>query len=70
MTTLTISDNLIKRKNLIIIEKTDFEKLERENNELRLAMRAIAEGEKAFKLNKTRSLKDFLESKSFYGKNR
>lgn len=70
MTILTIADNLIKRKNLIIIEKTDFERLEKENNELRLAMRAIAEGEKTLKLNKTRSLKDFLKAKSLYGKNR
>ena len=62
MTTITIPKNLIKGDKLIVIEKENLEKLTKENLELRSAVKAILEGEMAFRRGKTRSFKDFLKS--------
>ena len=63
MNMLTISKNLKKASDLIVMEKSDYEKLEKENMELRMAVSAIVSGEKALRQGKTRSLKSFLSLK-------
>jgi len=62
MTTITIPKKLIK-DDLLIIDRRSFEKISKENVELRLAIKAILEGELALRKGITRSFKDFLESK-------
>lgn len=62
MTTITIPKKLIK-DDLIVIDKRIFEKISKENTELRLAIKAIIEGERALLLGKTRSFNDFLKTK-------
>ena len=61
MTTITIPRKLIK-DDLLIIDKKSFEKISKENVELRSAIKAIIEGELALRKGKTRSFKDFLKS--------
>lgn len=69
MNTITISKNLIKDK-LVVVEREDLERLTKENSELRLAVKAILEGELAFQQGETRSFKDFLKSRFLkYAKN-
>ncbi len=63
MATITIPKKLIKYDDLIVIDKKSFEKMSKENVELRLAIKAIIEGELALRQGKTRSFKDFLKSK-------
>lgn len=63
MTTITIPKKLTKGGDLMVVEKENFEKLVKENAELKLAMRAILEGELALRQGKTRSFRDFLKSK-------
>ncbi|MDP1994769.1 MAG: hypothetical protein Q8K40_05940 [Ignavibacteria bacterium] len=63
MTTITIPKKLTKGGDLMVVEKENFEKLVKENAELKLAMRAILEGELALRQGKTRSFGDFLKSK-------
>ena len=60
---ITIPKNLTKKEDLVVIQKSEFTKLSRENHELRSALKAIALGEKALKSGKTRSLEDFLSHK-------
>jgi len=62
MTTITIPKKIIK-DDLLIIDKKSFEKMSKENTELRLAIKAIVEGELALRKKRTRSFKDFLKSK-------
>ncbi|MBU4481061.1 hypothetical protein KKH59_01970 [Patescibacteria group bacterium] len=62
MTTITIPKKLIK-DDLLIIDRKSFEKISKENTELRLAIKAIVEGELALRKGRTRSFKDFLKSK-------
>ncbi len=62
MATITIPKNLI-RDDLIIIGRKSFEKISKENAELRLAIKAIVSGELALRKGKTRAFKDFLKSK-------
>ena len=61
MTTITIPKKLIK-DDLLIIDRKSFEKISKENVELRSAIKAIIEGELALRKGKTRSFKDFLKS--------
>lgn len=62
MTTITIPRNLIK-DDLLIIERKSFERISKENVELRLAIKAIIKGELSLRQGKTRSFRDFLKSK-------
>ncbi len=62
MTTITIPKKLIN-DDLLIIDKKSFERMSKENAELRLAIKAIVEGELALRKGKTRSFKDFLKHK-------
>ena len=70
MTTITVPKNLRNATDLLVVERQDFENLSRENEELRLAMKAVASGEMALRGGKTRSMRDFLKSRSLYAKNR
>lgn len=63
MATITIPKKLMKYDDLIVIDRKSFEKMSKENVELRLAIKAIIEGELALRQGKTRSFKDFLKSK-------
>ncbi|KKS37452.1 MAG: hypothetical protein A3G49_04195 [Candidatus Sungbacteria bacterium RIFCSPLOWO2_12_FULL_41_11] len=63
MTTITIPKKLINGDNFILVEKEDFERLNKENTELRLAVKAILAGEIALRNGKTRSFKQFLKSR-------
>ena len=60
---ITIPKNLIGKDDLIVIEKRKFEKLSKENEELRSAFQAILAGESALKKGKTRTFRQFLKSK-------
>lgn len=62
MTTITIPKKLIKNDDLMVVDRESFEKISKENMELRLAIKAITEGEKDLRKGKTRNLKDFLKS--------
>ncbi len=62
MATITIPKRIIKG-DLMVVDKESFERISRENKELRLAIKAIIEGERALLLGKTRSFKDFLRAK-------
>ncbi len=63
MATITIPKKLIKHDDLIVIDRKSFERMSKENMELRSAIKAIVEGELALRQGKTRSFKDFLKSK-------
>ncbi|PIV31726.1 hypothetical protein COS33_01730 [Candidatus Wolfebacteria bacterium CG02_land_8_20_14_3_00_37_12] len=63
MNTITIPKNLIKNDDLVVIDRMSFEQIFRENKELRLAIKAIMDGEQSLLLGKTRSFKDFLKAK-------
>lgn len=45
----------------MVIDKESFEKISKENKELRLAIKAIGEGERALRQRKTRSFKRVLK---------
>lgn len=60
---ITIPKNLIKRGDLVVIEKTKFKKLSKENEEFRSALQAILAGEIALRKGKTRTFRRFLKSK-------
>lgn len=62
METLVIPKKLAKNRDLVVIERVDFERLTQENLELHFALKVILEGERALRQKKTRSLKDFLRS--------
>ncbi len=63
MSTSTLSKSL-KRHAVMIIVKKDFEKITKENRELRLAVKAILAGEVALRRGKTRTLASFLKPRS------
>ena len=68
--TINIPKNLTQ-KDLIIVEKSKFEKLTKENEELRAAIAVIVAGEFSLQKGKTRSFREFLKSDfSQYAKNR
>jgi len=60
---IIIPKNLIKEGDLIVVEKTRFKKLSKENEELRFALQAILAGEIALRKGKTRTFRRFLKSK-------
>lgn len=60
---ITIPKRLIADGDLLIVERKSFEKIARENAELRAAMKAVLIGEQELYQKKTRSMKDFLQSK-------
>ena len=60
---ITIPKNLIKKDDLIVIEKTKFKKITKENEELRSALQAILAGELALRKGKTQTFRQFLKSK-------
>jgi hypothetical protein len=62
MTTITIPKKIAQSGDLIVVEKKNFEKLTKENIELKSAIKAVLEGELALCQRKTRSFKDFLKS--------
>ena len=62
MTTITIPKKITKGDDLIIIEKQNLERLTKENTELKMAIKAILEGELALRRGKTRSFRDFLRT--------
>ncbi len=62
MTTITIPKKIAQSGDLIVVEKRNFEKLAKENAELKSAIKAVLEGELALRQGKTRSFKDFLKS--------
>jgi len=67
---ITIPKNLIREDDLVVIEKTKFRKLSKENEELRSALQAILAGELALRKRKTRTFRQFLKSKfPAYAKN-
>ena len=66
---INIPKNLSKG-GLVIIQKDRLERLNKENSELKEAVRAILAGEKALRPKKTRTFGQFVKSKySNYGKN-
>lgn len=67
---ITIPKKLIGGDDLILIKKTKFKKLSKENEELRSALQAILAGELALRKGKTRTFRQFLKSKfPTYAKN-
>ncbi|KKT29606.1 hypothetical protein A3G55_03035 [Candidatus Giovannonibacteria bacterium RIFCSPLOWO2_12_FULL_44_25] len=62
MTTLTIPRPMIKSDDLVVLGRKDFERLAKENKELRLAVKAIVVGELELRHGKTRTFKDFLKT--------
>jgi hypothetical protein len=66
---ITIPKNLTK-SDLVIIQKEKLERLNKENSELKKAIRAILAGEKALRQGRTRTFRQFVKSKyPSYGKN-
>lgn len=64
MATITIPKKLIKnREDLIVVERGSLERLEKENDELQLAMKAVLAGESALRRGKTRTFSHFLRRK-------
>ncbi len=63
MQTLKINTIAIPKKDMVLIEKKDLEKLTKENRELNLAFMAISDGNSALYAGKTRSFKNFIEDK-------
>jgi len=59
---ITIPKKLIK-DDLIVIGKDSLERLNKENSELKKAVRAILAGELALRKGKTRAFSQFLRSK-------
>lgn len=60
---ITIPPRLMNTGNLVIVQKENFEKINKENLELKAAFRAVILGEQELREGKTRSMKDFLKSK-------
>lgn len=63
MQTLKINTIAIPKKEMVLIEKKDLEKLAKENRELNSAFEVITDGNTAFCAGKTRSFKNFIKSK-------
>lgn len=63
MNTITIPKNLAKNHDLLVVEKDSFDKLEKDNFELRSAIKAILAGELALRRGKTRTFKQFLKAR-------
>ena len=64
MTTITISKKLLKEDKLVVLEKRDFERITKENVELRAALGAILAGEAALRSGRTKPFRSFLKSRS------
>ena len=62
METLVTIPKSLAKKDLVVIEKKAWENLEKENAELRHAVRAIVAGERALRGGKTRSFLEFLRA--------
>ena len=60
---ITIPRNLIGKEDLILIGKTKFTRLNKENEELRSALQAILAGELALRKRKTRTFRQFLKTR-------
>lgn len=63
MTIINIPKNIIKKGDLVIVEKKYLDELNKEKEELESAFKAILSGELALKQKKTRPFKDFLKAK-------
>ena len=63
MATVTISKKITKGQDLVVVKKESFDRLAKENLELRSAIKAIVSGELAYRRGETRSFKNFLKSK-------
>lgn len=50
------------KKGVVVLSLERWEKIEKENSELRLAIEAILAGELALQKNQTRSFREFLKS--------
>ena len=59
---ITIPKNLARKDDLIVLEKSDLEKLTKENLELRVVLEAILAGEVSLRKKKTRTFREFLKS--------
>ncbi len=59
--TIIIPKNLARKDDLIVLEKSDLEKLTKENLELRSALEAILSGEVSLRKKKTRTFREFLK---------
>jgi len=67
---ITIPKNLARKGDLVVIGETSLRKLNKENEELRFALRTILAGELALRKGKTRTFRQFLKSKfPAYAKN-
>jgi hypothetical protein len=53
---------LIKKEGVVVLPLKKWRDIEKENLELRLAIKAIFAGETAFRQKKTRSFREFLKS--------
>jgi len=60
---ITIPRNLIGKEDLILIGKTKFTRLNKENEELRSALQAILAGELALRKRKTRTFRQFSKTR-------
>ena len=63
MPTITIPKKLISSGDLVVVDKKSLEQVFKENKELRLALKAIVDGERALRDGRTRGFKEFLSSK-------
>lgn len=63
MTTLNITKKMTGKKDLVILEKNDLDRLYKERKELLSAFKAVVSCEISLRQKKTRSFKDFLKSK-------
>jgi len=63
MNTLTVPRKLTGKYNLLVVEKGSFERLTKENAELRMAVKAVVAGELALRNGRTRTFSAFLKDK-------
>jgi len=60
---IPIPKKIMGKSDLIIVQKSDFEKLNQEKKELQAAFKAVILGELSLRQKKTRVFKDFLKAK-------
>lgn len=63
MNTITIPRKLAHKENLVVVEKSNFRRLAKENIELRKAIKAVVAGELALRRGEARTFKAFLRDK-------
>lgn len=63
MNTLTVPRKLTGKYDLLMVEKVSFERLTKENAELRMAVKAVVAGELALRGGRTQSFSAFLKDK-------